>query len=196
VHVRLTRSSIVNSRGDGAAVRVLAHGDAEGVLEMENVTLAGNATYERRDLTMRAVGGALAMGDDSRGTVRNCTFADNASQFGSAIWGADKLAIHNSVFDNIAENEWTPVNCNSTGTGSHNVEWPEPTGGAVDCSPGIERFDPTLAELGDHGGPTVTIPVAEGSPLVDKTGRDCPATDQRGEPRGDPCTLGAYEVTD
>jgi hypothetical protein len=55
------------------------------------------------------------------------------------------------------------------------------------------HLDPQLGTLADHGGPTWTIEPGAGSPAIGlATG--CPATEQRGEPRSDPCTAGAFEV--
>jgi hypothetical protein len=61
----------------------------------------------------------------------------------------------------------------------------------MDCTPGILRVDPEMGELGDHGGPTPTVLPGSGA-LPQGTG--CPAIDQRGEPRAEPCTIGAVEL--
>jgi hypothetical protein len=53
--------------------------------------------------------------------------------------------------------------------------------------------DPLLGELGDNGGETETMLPGSSSPAVG-LGTGCPETDQRGEPRGEPCTAGAVEV--
>ena len=55
------------------------------------------------------------------------------------------------------------------------------------------NVDPLLSALGDYGGPTQTVAPTAQSPAL-AAGSDCPPTDQRGEPRKDPCTLGAYEA--
>jgi hypothetical protein len=49
-----------------------------------------------------------------------------------------------------------------------------------------------LEPLADNGGATPTMAPAEGSPALDAT-TDCTETDQRGEPRGEPCDVGAFE---
>ena len=65
-------------------------------------------------------------------------------------------------------------------------------------------LDPQLQPLADNGGPTRTHALNIGSPAVDEdtavtsaTFFDCPAVDQRGNPRpqGDDCDVGAYERT-
>lgn len=76
-----------------------------------------------------------------------------------------------------------------------------PTAGAT-ISPGpgdrLNVADPRLAPLADNGGPTRTRAFLAGSPAVN-AGRvpDCPATDQRGQPRRKAngfCDIGAYEA--
>lgn len=78
------------------------------------------------------------------------------------------------------------------GSGDHNLQWPNGVQDDMDCTPGITRADPLLGELADNGGPTRTLAPLAGSPAL-AAGSECPPTDQRGEPRADPCTLGAYE---
>ena len=53
--------------------------------------------------------------------------------------------------------------------------------------------NPLLGELGHHGGDTETLVPASNSPAR-QLGTDCPAVDQRGVPRAEPCTAGAVEV--
>lgn len=68
--------------------------------------------------------------------------------------------------------------------------------GDTSC-PGING-DPMLGPLQDNGGPTQTIDLGAGSAAIGAVPvADCPATDQRGLPRppGQPCDIGAYEVT-
>ncbi len=51
---------------------------------------------------------------------------------------------------------------------------------------------PAARAVEDNGGPTETMMPGAGSPAIGK-GTGCPATDQRGDPRGAACTLGAVE---
>jgi hypothetical protein len=79
--------------------------------------------------------------------------------------------------------------------GSNNIQWPDTRlSGNPDtpCTEDITFADPLLGDLADNGGPTETMALPEGSPALD-AGHGCPETDQRGEPRPDPCDLGAYE---
>lgn len=109
---------------------------------------------------------------DGGGTAKNVTFVASPLAGG---FRAD-----NSVF--------VDTDCNSPLDGDHDVQWPN--GGA--CAAGTTFADPLLGELGDHGGPTPTFLPGAGSPVIG-AGVDCPATDQRGEPR-DPATCAAGSV--
>jgi hypothetical protein len=70
----------------------------------------------------------------------------------------------------------------------------------------LNNTDPKLGQLGNHGGPTQTIPLLSGSPAIDAGNPGgCTdgqghllKTDQRGKPRPDKedsggCDMGAYE---
>jgi hypothetical protein len=81
--------------------------------------------------------------------------------------------------------------------GAADMQWPvnRSAGGLTDtpCVNGILFADPALAGLADNGGPTQTLLPASGSPLRGQ-GRNCPATDQRGNARSTAsCTVGAVE---
>lgn len=53
---------------------------------------------------------------------------------------------------------------------------------------------PGLGPLANNGGPTQTRGLTAHSPAIDRGGYNCPATDQRGEPRSAAsCDAGAYE---
>jgi hypothetical protein len=85
----------------------------------------------------------------------------------------------------------------AAGTGAYDMRWPRNhvVGTAPDtpCVSGIAFADPLLGALGAHGGPTPTAVPAANSPLRG-AGRNCPATDQRGNPRSaSQCTIGAVE---
>ena len=50
-----------------------------------------------------------------------------------------------------------------------------------------------MGALQGNGGPSETIGLQNGSAAIGQ-GASCPATDQRGVPRANPCDIGAYEV--
>jgi hypothetical protein len=197
VHLAMTGTTVAGNRAAGSAgVWVLAHGNVPAICDMTNVTITGNATYPRDDFTTRGVSAGLTIGEGTSGLLLNVTITGNAAQFGSGIWNASPLTIRNSIIANDAENQYTPLNCSGTqyamppGSGDGNVQWPNGLQDDMDCTTGITRVDPMMGALGDHGGPTPTV--LPGNAAL-PTGTDCPPTDQRGEPRGDPCAIGAVE---
>ena len=82
--------------------------------------------------------------------------------------------------------------------GANNFQWPRQRVGTnnVDdneCTAGITWADAGLEALADNGGPTLTMMPGAGS-VVGGAGTDCPATDQRGQPRpAQGCAAGAVE---
>jgi len=198
VNVTMTATTVAGNRArSSAGVWIVAHGSAQAIANFTNVTITGNATYERADLTTRGVSAGLTIGDGTSGTLLNVTIADNAAQFGSGIWNASPLTIRNSIIANDAENLYTPLNCSGSSyaspsaAGQDNVQWPTGlSADDMDCTPGITRVDPQLGALDDHGGPTPTV--IPGAPDLPR-GTGCPLQDQRGEPRAEPCAIGAVE---
>jgi hypothetical protein len=124
--------------------------------------------------------------------MRSCTIADNHAtadgQVAGGIFG-DGLTLVNTI---VANNDamYTPTCDVARGDGSGNVQGPDD--GAL-CTSTPLLADPLLSALGDHGGFTETLVPGAGSPAIG-VGSGCPSTDQRGEPRGEPCTAGAVEV--
>jgi hypothetical protein len=168
------------------------------LLKIENSTFAGNQA-------LAGVGGALELGgNDAASSIRNVTFANNRSPAGSgyfsaAIFGQLNFPVNNTVFSNNLTNDaGSPMQCTFTpGTGAADMQWPRNhvVGGAPDtlCVTGIVFADPLLGALASNGGPTQTLLPAATSPLR-HAGRNCPATDQRGQPRSaTTCTIGAVE---
>jgi hypothetical protein len=93
-----------------------------------------------------------------------------------------------------------PITCRDQhAEGGGNIQWPvlRDSGQSDDpdylCTSGTLAADPLLGELADNGGPTLTLMPQPGSPAIGLA-NDCPATDQRGEPRAEPCTSGAVEA--
>jgi hypothetical protein len=165
-------------------------------LDLVNVTLSGNKATD-------GVGGALC--SFSGGTLTNCTFADNSAAGGTsfsnyyaaAIFGST-VAVSNTIFyDNTTMNSEGRMTCGATETGSEDLQWPmdKTVGGSPDspCVTGITFADAKLSALMNNGGPTLTM--APGAPAgVVQVGTACPESDQRGNPRKTPCTVGALEL--
>ncbi|MCA9679676.1 MAG: right-handed parallel beta-helix repeat-containing protein, partial [Myxococcales bacterium] len=152
-----------------------------GTVDLENVTISGNVATGSN-------GGGVWLGNGPTGTVRNCTIADNHAiadgQVAGAIFGAGLTLINTIVADNTAM--YTPTCSETRGDGSGNLQWP---GGSL-CTTDPLIADPGLGALGDHGGDTETMAPAADSPARG-LGTGCPATDQLGNPRAEPCTAGA-----
>jgi hypothetical protein len=169
-----------------------------GRLNLVNSTFEGNVATQ-------GVGGALMVdGVDASSAITNATFANNRASAGSgyfsaAIFGQLDFPVNNTVFSNNLTNDGgSPMQCTFTPTtGGGDLQWPanHVLGGAPDtpCVQGIGFADPQLGALTDNGGPTPTLLPAPSSPLRG-LGRNCPATDQRGQARNAAgCTAGAVE---
>ncbi len=153
-------------------------------VQMTNVTISGNVASGSN-------GGGMWLSGTPTGTVLNCTIADNHAtaddQIAGAIFGAGLSLVNTIVSGNTAM--WVP-GCNEThGAGGGNLQWPD---GAL-CTAEPLVADPLLGALGDSGGETETMLPGPSSPARG-LGEGCPPTDQRGEPRSEPCTAGAVEV--
>lgn len=204
----MTDSAVLGntSHGLGAGVRI-DQGPHGSTLRIENTTFQGNVATE-------SLGGGLVF--SGQGLLRNCTFAENEAAGGVGFFGAalvahgpssQSLTIRNTLFwNNTDDHEWTPMTC-SVGSpgrpvpvpGDHNLQWPRLRNGPAGnddnpCTTDITFADAELTAPADHGGPTPTMMPAPGSVAVG-LGTDCPATDQRGEPRpAQGCTAGAVEA--
>jgi parallel beta-helix repeat protein len=156
----------------------------ERTADLTNVTIAENTAFGSN-------GGGVWLGNNPTGTLLNCTIANNHStatdQVAGAIFGSG-LALKNTVVSgNTAM--WVP-GCDQTHTSSGgNLQWPD---GAL-CTDSPLVADPELGALGDNGGVTETMLPSSTSPAR-SLGTGCPAADQRGEARTEPCTAGAVEV--
>ena len=152
-------------------------------VQMTNTTIAENVATGSN-------GGGVWLGHTPTGTVLNCTIANNHStadgQVAGAIFGDGLTLVNTLIAGNTAM--YTP-GCDAERTdGSGNLQWPD---GAL-CTDAPTVADPLLGALGDHGGDTETMVPGAGSPAIG-LGTGCPPTDQRGNPRSDPCTAGAVE---
>lgn len=169
--------------------------------EFTNVTLVAN-------VATRGVGGAFAVFNAdaagaraSAGTLTNCTVANNEARgmnyaaFAAASFGSP-FVWNNCIVANNSDNDGNAnASCATRGTGTASMQWPVShpgSGNDPPCAEGITFADPMLGALGDHGGPTLTVPPMAPDAVV-RVGVGCPATDQAGHPRPTPCTLGALE---
>jgi predicted outer membrane repeat protein len=184
-HVVLTNSTVSNNSAPGSGG---FFGDGTD-LDATNTTFAAN-------VATTGVGGAIA----SSGTLTNCTFANNEAHgtnyaaFAAALFGGP-WTVQNTIFDGNTDNDNSGSESCSSGTsntGDHDLQWP--MGGTdTPCVPGITFADAMLGPLADNGGTTLTAAPAAAATVI-QTGTGCPATDQTGRARANPCTLGALEA--
>ncbi len=184
----LTASTFSGNSTDGHAGAIFIGSDFP--VSIENCTFASNTTAGN--------GAALFVGT-AHVDVTSSTFAHHTADYGPAIFCGEacSMTIRNSVFAwNAADHPYDAMACSKTVDGDHNVQWPATRlGGGEDnpCVEGIAFADPLLGDLADNGGPTRTMLPQAGSPALG-AGEDCPALDQRGVPRSEPCDAGAVEL--
>ena len=163
-----------------------------------------NSTFSGNEATQGVAGVLMLSGNNAGSVIQNATFADNkagggAGYFSAAIFGDTNYSALNTVFvNNTTGDAYNPMQCGFTPVaGANDLQWPRvrAIGGLADtaCVAGIAFADPLIGALADNGGPTLTRAPASTSPLRG-AGRNCPSTDQRGNPRGSAsCTIGAVE---
>ena len=174
-------------RVDDGALRVESstiEGSTQGLLpggsrvRVRNSTIVGNGLY-----------GIRTRGDPrkTRMTIRSSTISGNG---GDAIFAFEsKIRIASSILDGsctYAEN--------LISLGGNLFSACVPGEGRVDLD--LLGADPLLGPLQDNGGPTPTMLPGVGSPAIDALDkmRFCGQPDQRGNPRGLPCDIGAVDT--
>ena len=187
-----------------------------GTLVVNNSTISGNSS--------RYGGGMCIFPESGTVTVNNSTISGNSSYVGSgAFIDGGTVTVNNSTIsgnngrgidlergtvtlqNTIVANTTSGGDCYGTITSNgYNLS----SDGTCNFNgPGdLNNTDPKLGTLGNHGGPTQTIPLLAGSPAIDAGNPGgCTdgnghllKTDQRGYPRPDKedksgCDMGAYE---
>jgi len=156
----------------------------DAIAKLSNDTIAYNTAN---------MGGGIWFAGGVTGTLLNVTVADNP---GNGVAGGDTgVTLQNTVVDDNTEGASMmegEVSCDHSHSGAGtNMEYPgDPSS---PCTSAVLVSDAKLGPLQNNGGVTDTMAPAASSPAIGK-GFGCPATDQRGQPRKSPCTLGAYEV--
>ena len=188
---------------------------------------AGSITITNSTFTNNsaAYGGALV--DTGTVTISNSTFATNTATYnGGGIWSNSSVSISSSTFaHNTATSGYGggiynggTVNINGsivadntafTGSDCYNFSTINDNGynleSATTCgftdTGSLQNTNPELSPLANNGGLTETMALQQSSPAIDQIPlAQCPATDQRGDPRPDAanpaettCDIGAYE---
>jgi hypothetical protein len=177
-----------------------------GTLAVNNSTVNGNtsSTLALPFCGLPADGGGI-YNVGAGLTISNSTLSSNVAKghggaFGGGIYSSGNPILRNSVVaDNSAGNCYGSITSDGYNLSSDNT-----------CNfngkGDMNNTDPVLGTLGNHGGPTQTIPLLTGSPAIDAGNpRGCTdgkghllKTDQRGKPRPDKedksgCDIGAFE---
>jgi CSLREA domain-containing protein len=197
--------------------------DSTGTLTLTDSTVAGNLAYNgggidfagTLTLSNSTISGNVAGGPGSNGggggisgssgaslTAANSTIAHNVAFNGTGSGGgisAPFVTLRSSI---VAANISHPPDQSATALDNCSVTTLTSQGhnlsDGTDCGLGgagdLQSADPRLRGLGDHGGPTDTEALVQGSAAID-AGEGCGALDQRGttRPRGSGCDIGAYE---
>src|SRR5580704_2998947 len=190
--LQITASTFSNNIATHGSGAIQADGTTFAFL---NNTFSGNSA-------MAGLGGAVSLFGGG-GSIALTTFATNHADggdpyFGAAIGGNPTLTLVSDLFDgNTAMNPGAPMQCQVTGTGSGDLQWPMNHDVGTDpdapCTPSTVFADPMLGALADNGGASMTILPAASGP-AHGAGVMCPPTDQRGMPRPTTgCTSGSVE---
>ncbi len=156
-----------------------------------NLTI-GNSTFSGNS----ASGSGGSIFNTGTTEVSNSTFSANRAATGGGIESDGTLTIGASL---LAGSAATGGNCYLGGT-VHDLGYNLDDGatcgfGAAGDLSGVPPvLDPS--GLRNNGGPTATIALFPGSPAIKHVNDPtlCPATDQRGSPRGFPCDIGAFDT--
>jgi len=189
----------------------------QGTLTLTTSTIIGNSASGNTN----EGGGIYSVSiRRTRLTIVNSTITQNTSTFGGGI-ASDPATVSNSTIagndygnvlgpvvlqNSILEDSGFRDNCIGTEVSSNGFNISS-DGTCNFAGPGdLNNTDPKVGTLGNHGGPTQTIPLMPRSPAIDagnpagctdSTGHLL-KTDQRGAPRPDRedsggCDIGAYE---
>jgi hypothetical protein len=172
----------------------------DGVLTMENTTVADNRAVQSDNPADGAIGGGVYVGGGAL-ALRYSTVTDNvAPQGGGYYASANGGALVGSIVSGNHKPSGAEQDCTAFDIG----DTPHSLGGNVlgqkRCVSALQGTDavtwhPRLDKLRDNGGPTRTIALRAKSPAVGRATFQCPATDQRGHDRPTHhCDAGAYEL--
>ena len=177
-------------------------------ITMTNTTISHNSAH---------FGGGIWVGHDAIAAITNDTIADNTATMGGGVWfaggitgtllnvtvannagngmaGGDTGVVLQNVLVayNTAGDMEGEVSCDHTHGGAGvNMEYPGDT--SSPCTSLRPRERPRARPLAGQWWSHVHHGARRGQPRS-RLGTGCPSTDQRGQPRKTPCTLGAYEL--
>ncbi|HUB76145.1 MAG TPA: choice-of-anchor Q domain-containing protein [Solirubrobacteraceae bacterium] len=175
--------------------------DNNGTATIEDTTIAGDEASYSGGGSAAAFGGGIANGGAGQLTLVNDTFAGNTAG-GANGAGGDLYTSSSGATDlrNTIVAEGTATNdpsCDAGAGAGFTSQGDNIDAASDECAIGgasgdRNATDPKLGTFAYHGGPTQTVALLAGSPALRATS-GCPAEDQRGEPRGTSCSIGALE---
>jgi CSLREA domain-containing protein len=173
--------------------------DFGGTLTLSNSTISGNVAGGPGS---NGDGGGISGSAGATVTAENSTIAHNVAFNGAGAGGgisASFATLRNSIvaanLSHAPDQSATDLdNCSVSTLTSQGHNLSDGTDCGLTGSGDLQSADPRLSGLGDHGGPTDTEALFQGSAAID-AGDSCGALDQRGttRPRGGTCDIGAYE---
>ena len=177
--------------GQGGGIYV-----ADATLALNNTTVAGNTAKSTAD-TAGQGGGIWAQYGIQE--LQYSTVSGNTAQQGGGYYTAMPTgAMLASIVSGNHAPGGTEQDCAGASSPALNSIGSNVVGQRA-CVTGLQSGDvvtknPGLLPLANNGGPTQTLGLTAKSPAIDRGGYNCPATDQRGEPRSAAsCDAGAYE---
>jgi len=177
--ITMTATTISNNSANFGGGIWIGH---DAIAQLTNDTISGNSAN---------MGGGVWFAGGVTGTLLNVTVASNP---GNGMAGGDTgVTLQNTLVSGNTHGDMEgEAQCDHTHTGA-SVNMENPLDPSSPCTTAVVVADPQLGPLQSNGGTTGTMAPAAGSPAIGQ-GTGCPATDQRGQPRKSPCTLGAVEV--
>jgi len=174
---------ILNTIGCPRTPGVPGDGLGGGLASHETVTLLNCTVWGNR-----AQGGGVTNQGGNLCPVTNYLYGGSQ---GDDVFNSGSFALRNSIIGG-------PTSSSNCVGGLHDLGHNLCSdASAVFTAPGSHNeTDLKLGLLGDHGGPTPTIPLLWGSPAIDAgSDADCPPTDQCGRTRPalSQCDIGAFE---
>jgi hypothetical protein len=194
LQLTITDSTVAHNTASSAGGLFVWTNPGSQTLTMTNSTVAEN-------LARTALGAGMAVASGVGGALRHVTIARNhntgPTSFASALSGGQGLTLDNSlVVDNSKVFVWENTSCNATHPGADTFQWPQQNAGGQNelaCASDTTFLNAGIRPLAWAGGPTPTIAPTHAT-LDGAATSGCPATDQRGLPRGASCTPGAVEM--
>jgi len=213
-----TGSQVVIDGNTGGNTGVGGLDITHGSLHLSEATISNNAASgdfstggildgASAELTNLTVFGNSSSGDDGTGGLNadgdrldltNATISGNTGD-GSSQYAADGLVVEidSTVRNTIVAGNGTKECDNQSASGrtfaSLGGNFDTDNSCRFDQQTDRPNTDPMLQPLADNGGFEMTMAVPDGSPAIG-AGSNCPASDERGFLRPDPCSSGAFEA--